>query len=91
LISSFIKPWRISRFADIHQAPRDFVGNIEALLRQQIACLESSYQRVDEVAVHRTATIEAGAVVKGPASLGLIASSLRALICAAACISNGIV
>jgi len=70
LISSFIEPWRISRFADIHQAPWDFVGNIEALLRQQIAGLESSYQGVDEVAVHRTVTIEAGAVVKGPAIIG---------------------
>jgi NDP-sugar pyrophosphorylase family protein len=70
LISSFIEPWRNSRFANIHQAPWDFVGNIEALLRQQIAGLDSSYQRVDEVAVHRTARIEAGAVVKGPAIIG---------------------
>ena len=45
LISSFIEPWRNSRFANIHQAPWDFVGNIEALLRQQIADLDPSYQR----------------------------------------------
>ena len=70
LISSFIEPWRNSRFANIHQAPWDFVGNIEALLRQQIAGLDPSYQRVDEVAVHRTARLEPGAVVKGPAIIG---------------------
>ena len=90
LISSFIEPWRNSRFANIHQAPWDFVGNIEALLRQQIAGLDPSYQRVDEVAVHRTARLEPGAVVRGPASSGLIASSLLPLICGAECISNGI-
>ena len=70
LISLFIEPWRTSRFANIHQAPWDFVGNIEALLKQQIAGLDPSYQRVDEVAVHRTARLEPGAVVKGPAIIG---------------------
>ena len=70
LISSFIKPWQASRFADIHKAPWDFVGNVEPLLRQHIANLDSSYQRVDEFAVHRTSRIEAGAVVKGPAIIG---------------------
>jgi NDP-sugar pyrophosphorylase family protein len=70
LTSSFIEHWHTSSFANIHQAPWDFVGNIEALLRQQIADLDPSYQRVDEVAVHRTARLEAGAVVKGPAIIG---------------------
>ncbi|WP_295491580.1 DapH/DapD/GlmU-related protein [Sphingorhabdus sp. EL138] len=70
LTSSFIEPWRTSSFADNDQAPWHLVGNIEALLRQQIAGLDSSYQRVDEIAVHRTAIIEAGAVVKGPAIIG---------------------
>lgn len=70
LTSSFIEPWRTSSFADNDQAPWHFVGNIEELLRQQIADLDSSYRRVDEVAVHRTARIEAGAVVKGPAIIG---------------------
>jgi NDP-sugar pyrophosphorylase family protein len=40
------------------------------LLRQHIAILDSSYERVDEWAVHRTARIEAGAVIKGPAIIG---------------------
>ena len=70
LISSFIEPWQTSRFADIQKAPWDVVGNIEALLRQHIAILDSSYERVDEWAVHRTARIEAGAVIKGPAIIG---------------------
>ena len=70
LTSSFIEPWRTSSFADNDQAPWHLVGNIEALLRQQIAGLDSSYQRVDEIAGHRTAIIEAGAVVKGPAIIG---------------------
>jgi NDP-sugar pyrophosphorylase family protein len=70
LISSFIEPWGTSSFADNDQAPWHLVGNIESLLRQQIAGLDSSYQRVDEIAVHCTAMIEAGAVVKGPAIIG---------------------
>lgn len=70
LIASFIEPWRTSSFADIHETPWDFVGNIEEWLRQQIASLDTSYQRVDELAVHRTARIEAGAFVKGPAIIG---------------------
>lgn len=70
LTSSFIEPWRTSSFADNDQAPWHLVGNIEELLRQQIAGLDSSYTCVDEVAVHRTARIEAGAVVKGPAIIG---------------------
>ncbi len=70
LIASFIEPWHTSRFADIHESPWDVVGNIEELLRQQITSLDSSYQRIDELAVHHSARIEAGAVVKGPAIIG---------------------
>jgi len=70
LTSSFLEPWRTSSFADFNQAPWDFIGNIEELLRQQISALDSSYKRVDEVAIHHSATIEAGAVVKGPAIIG---------------------
>lgn len=70
LTSSFIEPWHTSRFADINKAPWDFVRNIESLLRQKISGLDSSYQRVDELAVHRTARIETGAVVKGLAIIG---------------------
>ena len=70
LIASFIEPWRTSSFADNDQAPWHLVGNIEELLRQQIASLDSSYQRIDELAVHHSARMEAGAVVKGPAIIG---------------------
>jgi UDP-N-acetylglucosamine diphosphorylase / glucose-1-phosphate thymidylyltransferase / UDP-N-acetylgalactosamine diphosphorylase / glucosamine-1-phosphate N-acetyltransferase / galactosamine-1-phosphate N-acetyltransferase len=70
LSSSFIEPWRTSSFANIHQAPWHLVGNIEALLRQQIAGLDPSYTCVEDVAVHYSAIIEAGAVVKGPAIIG---------------------
>ena len=70
LTSSFIEPWRTFSFADNDQAPWHFIGNIEELLRQQIAGLDSSYQRVDGVAVHHSARIVAGAVVKGPAIIG---------------------
>ena len=70
LISSFIEPWHTSSFADNDQAPWHLVGNIEELLRQQIASLDSSYQRIDELAVHHSARIEAGAIIKGPAIIG---------------------
>ncbi len=70
LIASFIEPWHTSRFADIHEAPWDVVGNIGSLLRPKIANLDPSYQRIDELAVHHSARIEAGAVIKGPAIIG---------------------
>ncbi len=70
LIPSCIEPWQASPFADIHKAPWDFVGNIAPLLRQQFANLDPSYQRIDELAVHHSARIEGGAVVKGPAIIG---------------------
>lgn len=70
LTSSFIEPWRTSIFSNIHQAPWDVVGNIEEFLRQQIAGVDSSYSLNDRVAVHHSTTIEAGAVVKGPAIIG---------------------
>jgi NDP-sugar pyrophosphorylase family protein len=70
LTSSFIEPWRTSSFADNDQAPWHFVGNIEESLRQQIAGLDSSYTCVEDIAVHHSAIIEAGAVVKGPAIIG---------------------
>ena len=70
LTSSFIEPWRTSSFADNDQAPWHLVGNIEELLRQQIADLDSSYTCVEDIAVHHSAIIEAGAVVKGPAIIG---------------------
>lgn len=70
LTSSFIEPWRTSSFANIHQAPWDFVGKVEALVRQQIASIDSSFTVIGDVAVHHSATVEAGAVVKGPAIIG---------------------
>jgi NDP-sugar pyrophosphorylase family protein len=70
LISSFIEPWRTSSFAVNDQAPWHLVGNIEALLRQQIAGLDSSYTCVEDIAVHHSAIIEAGAVIKGPTIIG---------------------
>jgi NDP-sugar pyrophosphorylase family protein len=70
LTSSFIEPWRTSSFADNDQVPWHLVGNIEELLRQQIAGLDSSYTCVEDIAVHHSAIIEAGAVVKGPAIIG---------------------
>lgn len=70
LTTSFIQPWRTSIFTNVDQAPWDFVGNIQALLRQQIPLLDSSFTIIDDVAAHHSATIEAGAVVKGPAIIG---------------------
>ena len=70
LTRSFIQPWRTSIFANIDQAPWDFVGNIEELVRRQIAGLNSSFTLINDVAVHHSATIEEGAVVKGAAVIG---------------------
>jgi NDP-sugar pyrophosphorylase family protein len=50
-------PWRI-------------VANAEALVQEMLAACDDAFDRRDAVAVHRSATVESGAVIKGPAVIG---------------------
>ncbi len=51
--------------------PWEITANSESIVRQLLAALPPGEFRVDgEIAVHRTATVEIGAVLKGPLILG---------------------
>jgi UDP-N-acetylglucosamine diphosphorylase / glucose-1-phosphate thymidylyltransferase / UDP-N-acetylgalactosamine diphosphorylase / glucosamine-1-phosphate N-acetyltransferase / galactosamine-1-phosphate N-acetyltransferase len=43
------------------------VANAEAIVRELLGACGAELERRDDVAVHRSATIESGAVIKGPA------------------------
>ena len=70
LISDHVEAWSASPFAAADGLPWRATQNAEALVRQAIAALSSDYAIADEVAVHRSATIESGAILEGPAVIG---------------------
>jgi UDP-N-acetylglucosamine diphosphorylase / glucose-1-phosphate thymidylyltransferase / UDP-N-acetylgalactosamine diphosphorylase / glucosamine-1-phosphate N-acetyltransferase / galactosamine-1-phosphate N-acetyltransferase len=52
-------------------APWEMTGQSEAIVRRLLGSIDSSeFNVTDEVAVHRSATVERGAVLKGPLILG---------------------
>jgi NDP-sugar pyrophosphorylase family protein len=52
------------------QPPWSIVANAQQIVHDMLAVLGDEFERRGTVAIHRTATIEAGAVVKGPAIIG---------------------
>ena len=77
-IPDFIKAWQDSPFAGCNGAPWDITRDIEALIVGAIRGLGNGFRIEGQVAVHKSATIEPNAVVKGPAIIGpdcFIASS----------------
>jgi len=62
--SSALAPWRAL-------APWELCGQSEAIVRTLLATASTQYYTVnDEVAVHHSAKVESGAVLKGPLILG---------------------
>ena len=68
--SHFVARWAASPFGNSDRLPWQVVSAAEELIRSAIANLGSAYRVEGEVAMHATATVEAGAIVKGPAILG---------------------
>lgn len=55
----------------MHLPPWELTANAAALVRTLVATLDPhEYRIANEVAVHHTATVEAGAILKGPLLLG---------------------
>ena len=50
--------------------PWSIVANAEALVQEMLAACGDAFDRRDAVALHRSATVESGAVIKGPAVIG---------------------
>lgn len=52
------------------QTPWSIVVNVKQIVHDMLAAVDEAFDRQGEIAIHRTATIEAGAVIKGPAIIG---------------------
>ncbi len=69
-ISEFISDWRTLPFGHDEMAAWDVTTHAVEILNQAIKTLSGEYVIEGDVATHVTATVEKGAVVKGPAILG---------------------
>ena len=67
-IASYISAWK--NFYSENLLPWEVTKNLSKILRKKIITIDSEYSIRDEIAVHPSAQIEAGAVVKGPAIIG---------------------
>jgi len=70
VIAEYVARWTASPFADVADPPWRAIQTAEAHLSKVLAKLSTDYQIAGDVAIHRTAIVEPGAVVKGPAIIG---------------------
>lgn len=68
--TNYISAFQDSPFHAYNETPWLLIPALPTLIRQEIAKLDSSYQIEDEVAIHQSATVEAGAILKGPLIVG---------------------
>lgn len=76
-ISEFVSCWKTSYFSNIQSNPWNVTANSEQIVLNVFRMLGSDYIIDDDIAIHRNAKIETGAVIKKPAILSphsLIAS-----------------
>lgn len=69
-VSRYVEAWAASPFANVGLTPWLIIQETEALIRQVLAQHDSDYRFEGEFAVHRSSTIEDGAVLKGPGIIG---------------------
>lgn len=70
LVSRFIGAWNVSPFGQCDGRPWDVVQQAASLIQSAIYQLDQGYEICGDIAVHCTATVEDGAVLKGPAIIG---------------------
>jgi NDP-sugar pyrophosphorylase family protein len=70
LIAEQIARWRDSPFAALGDTPWAITQRLDAHVTALLPALDSDYAIEGDVARHRTATVERGALVKGPAIIG---------------------
>ncbi len=83
-ISRFVKAWPTSLFATFDLAPWLIVQRAEILISDAVARLGRDYHLANGFAVHETAQVEAGVVLKGPGIIGP-----RCLVAAGAYLRGG--
>lgn len=85
VVAEYVARWTASPFADVADPPWRAIQDAEAHLPKAMAKLSTDYVIADGVAIHRTATVEQGAVIKGPAIIGP-----RCLVAASAYLRGGV-
>ena len=68
-IKSHIADWVNSPFADVSDQPWEITSSAAALIREALTNLGTGYRIEDDIAVHHSARVEAGAIIKPPAIL----------------------
>lgn len=84
-IPDLIPRWTVSPFGHVADPPWVATQVAEALVTAALSRLPDGYRREGDVAVHCSATVETGAVVKGPAMIGA-----RCLVAAGAYLRGGV-
>jgi len=69
-VSGFVARWSTSPFAQIDEDAWLITTRAETLIRAAFKELSSDYTVADGIAIHRTAEIERGAIIKAPAIIG---------------------
>lgn len=85
LIAELIPRWRSSPFCHLDGAPWDVIGDMERHIRDAFGKLDQRFDIREDVARHTTATVEHGAIVKGPVIIGP-----RVFVAAGAYIRGGV-
>jgi NDP-sugar pyrophosphorylase family protein len=65
-----IADWASSPFADVNGQPWEITSDAAALIREALTKLCTGYCIADDIAIHDSAQVEAGAIIKPPAILG---------------------
>lgn len=69
-IADYISVWPSSLFGNTTMAPWDATAAAEKLINSAIKSLGNEYQIENNIAVHNSAVIEVGSILKGPAIIG---------------------
>jgi NDP-sugar pyrophosphorylase family protein len=85
LTSAYVRRWSAFSYGGDEAPPWSITHAAPALIRKAITTLGSDYRLDGEVAVHASAEIESGAMIKGPAIVGP-----RSFISASALIRGGV-
>lgn len=69
-VSHFVAAWAASPFRHVDADPWIITCQSSEIIREALAGLRSEYVRDGDIAVHRSAMLEAGCVLKGPSIIG---------------------
>lgn len=69
-VAAYVARWTTSPFADIADPPWKVTQQAEVHILRALEGLPAGYEIENNVAIHPTAIIEAGALIKGPAIIG---------------------